>query len=93
MFSPLNQQHMIADTVRMIRHCQSDQPGESYTVACKIICSFQATVFRNSDFLFWTMNTVQSKHVCVSVCVSLCEVEEYTTANSFFYYRYFYSSR
>lgn len=91
MFSPLNQQHMIADTVRMIRHCQSDQPGESYTVACKIICSFQATVFRNSDFLFWTMNTVQSKHVCV--CVSLCEVEEYTTANSFFYYRYFYSSR
>lgn len=23
----LNQQHMIADTVRMIRHCQSDQPG------------------------------------------------------------------
>lgn len=27
--SLLNQQHMIADTVRMIRHCQSDQPGES----------------------------------------------------------------
>ncbi len=25
----VNQQHMIADTVRMIRHCQSDQPGES----------------------------------------------------------------
>lgn len=23
----LNQQHMIADTVRMIRHCQSEQPG------------------------------------------------------------------
>ena len=23
-------QHMIADTVRLIRHCQSDQPGEMH---------------------------------------------------------------
>lgn len=29
-FVLLNQQHMIADTVRMIRHCQSEQPGERH---------------------------------------------------------------
>lgn len=32
----LNQQHMIADTVRMIRHCQSDQPGEFFSLQSEL---------------------------------------------------------
>lgn len=33
----LNPQHMIADAVRMIRHCQSDQPGESLQLWISVV--------------------------------------------------------
>lgn len=35
-----NPQHMIADAVRMIRHCQSEQPGQSLQPSADLCCDW-----------------------------------------------------
>uniref|UniRef100_A0A671WM54 Rap guanine nucleotide exchange factor 5 n=1 Tax=Sparus aurata TaxID=8175 RepID=A0A671WM54_SPAAU len=44
--------HMIADTVRMIRHCQSDQPGEFFSLQSELSSVHYLHIIDNQQTLF-----------------------------------------